>query len=632
MSKNGWAGRIIVVLAGVAAVIGAVVWLTREKPTPAQTARPYLSLWQQRRFEMMKRLVAGPPPDFVKVHRKALDDLNAADVRVTPGRIRELDDRAVANFSVSMKLRGLGDWSYRGRLTLRPGKERWMVDWSPATIHPLLGPGRSFATSRSWPDRAPILAADGTAIVGGGSGVVVGLQPGRVKDVQQVASALQDALGSDPAKVRDLLERGRARPDQFIAVQEISEERYGQVRPSIYEVPGLVFQRKDVRLPPSEAFARQLIGRVGPVTKEGLEKLGEPYLAGDVVGQFGLEAALERQLAGRPSGEVRIVDQKGDPVRVLRRFAGEEPAAVRTTLDKQIQEAADSALEGTQKPSALVAVDSQSGQIRAVANTPLNGFNRAVAGKYPPGSTFKVVTSAALLSSGTKPEQKVSCPMQTSAGGRSFRNFEGHDLGEITFRTAFEESCNTAFVNLARALEDHKLAEAAGDFGFNIHYSLPVDTAGGDFPTPRDTTERVAEAIGQGRVTASPLHMASVAAAVANGAWRPPRVLDPQNAGTEAGEVRQLDPAVVSALRSLMGGVVREGTGERAAVPRRDVAGKTGTAEFGNSRPPKTHAWFIGFSGPLAFAVLVEDGGVGGEVAAPIAAKFLSSLGPDTRP
>jgi cell division protein FtsI/penicillin-binding protein 2 len=121
----------------------------------------------------------------------------------------------------------------------------------------------------------------------------------------------------------------------------------------------------------------------------------------------------------------------------------------------------------------------------------------------------------------------------------------------------------------------------------------------------------------------SPLHMATVAAAVADGTWRPPVVLEGAKAGAQPSK---LDPAVVKSLRTLMAGVVEHGTGVAARTPGREVAGKTGTAEFGNDDPPKTHAWFIGYSGDLAFAVLVEGGGVGGRVAVPLARDFLGRL------
>ena len=168
------------------------------------------------------------------------------------------------------------------------------------------------------------------------------------------------------------------------------------------------------------------------------------------------------------------------------------------------------------------------------------------------------------------------------------------------------------------------LSKAAALYGFNVHYSLPLASYGGTFPTPKDDAERAASAIGQGRILASPLQMASVAAAVASGQWRAPSLTT--QPAPKAITADGLDPKVQATLRSFMATVIEPGgTAAGAGLPP-DVLGKTGTAEFGHDTPPQTHAWFIGYEGDLAFAVIVEGGGVGGKVAAPLAAKFLNAL------
>ena len=235
------------------------------------------------------------------------------------------------------------------------------------------------------------------------------------------------------------------------------------------------------------------------------------------------------------------------------------------------------------------------------------------------------MSGSALLSAGTTPDTPVNCPETANAGGRDFRNFEDSSLGTVPFGLAFAKSCNTAFILATMGLDGSALTEAAQRFGFNAEYSVGLTTEGGSFPAPTNDTEKAAATIGQGQVLASPLHMATVAAAVIDGSWEPPTLL-PDVPLENPPASTQIDPAVVEALTGLMRRVVTEGTGTAAQLPGEPVAGKTGTAEFGEGDPPPTHAWFVAFRGDLAVAVLVEGGGIGGQTAAPIAAKVFSAL------
>jgi len=258
-----------------------------------------------------------------------------------------------------------------------------------------------------------------------------------------------------------------------------------------------------------------------------------------------------------------------------------------------------------------VAVEPATGDILAVANRPTDdGYDRALEGRYPPGSTFKVVTTAALLRAGLDPGEIVDCPRTVNVGGRSFKNFEGNAQGAVPFSQDFAQSCNTAFASLTERLQPDALTRTARDFGLD------------DVPPGRDLVERAAAMIGQARILASPLQMAGVAATVADGRWHEPRLIstDEKQAGPElaAGEV--------DTLRDLTRAVVTGGTGTALASVPGDVHGKSGTAEYGSGDPPPTHAWFIAYRDNVAIAVLVENGRSGGSVAAPIAARFFSAL------
>jgi cell division protein FtsI/penicillin-binding protein 2 len=317
---------------------------------------------------------------------------------------------------------------------------------------------------------------------------------------------------------------------------------------------------------------------------------------------------------------------------VLARTPGVAPQPVRTTIDLRVQRAAETALARVGN-AGFVAVRASTGQVVAVVSNPATAeFDRALDGRYPPGSTFKIITSTALLGANVAPGQTTSCPEQFPTGGRTFTNFEGEHRGSLTFAQAFAISCNTAFIQLGATLSDDALATAAQTYGFGSRFDLGVASTSGTFPRPSDTVEHAAALIGQAKTTASPLEMTTVAAAVDAGTWRSPvLVLAPPPTQPQA--THPLAPAITTALRSFMLDVVANGTGKSAAVPGAPpVAGKTGTAEFGTATPPATHAWFVGYRGDLAFGVLVEGGGaagslVGGRDAAPIAGRFLTALG-----
>jgi cell division protein FtsI/penicillin-binding protein 2 len=244
---------------------------------------------------------------------------------------------------------------------------------------------------------------------------------------------------------------------------------------------------------------------------------------------------------------------------------------------------------------------------------------------FPPGSTFKVVTASALSATGLRPASTVQCPAQVNIGGRTFHNFDNEHLGSTSLQTAFAVSCNSTFITLAtQRLNGSKLASSAATFGFNSRPNLGIPATLGRFTTPKTQIDLAADAFGQGTDLVNPLSQASMAGAVEDGTWRPPQlVVSP--APKQSAQPQKLSPAVLSTLRPMMRAVVTTGTAANVGLPA-GVSGKTGTAEFGSAQKPRAHAWFIGYRGDLAFAVLVEGGGVGADASAPIANAFLRNM------
>jgi cell division protein FtsI/penicillin-binding protein 2 len=219
----------------------------------------------------------------------------------------------------------------------------------------------------------------------------------------------------------------------------------------------------------------------------------------------------------------------------------------------------------------------------------------------------------------------VQCPAQVNIGGRVFHNFDNEHLGAISLQTAFAVSCNSTFITLAtQRLSGSTLASTAATFGFNSQPNLGIPATLGRFTTPHTPVDLAADAFGQGTDLVNPLSEASMAGAVEDGTWRPPQlVLSP--APNQTAQPQQLSSTVLATLRPMMRAVVTTGTAANVGF-QAGVFGKTGTAEFGSAQNPRSHAWFVGYRGDLAFAVLVEGGGVGADASAPIANAFLRNL------
>ena len=304
---------------------------------------------------------------------------------------------------------------------------------------------------------------------------------------------------------------------------------------------------------------------------------------------------------------------------------------LRTTLDEAVQDAADEALTAAAKPAALVAIRPSTGAVLAVANGGPNaeGYNRALLGQYPPGSTFKIASTLALISKGgVDPDDTVRCPATITVGGREFSNAEDEVLGPVPFHRDFAESCNTAFVGSSGKISQAELAAAATSLGYGQENQLGVTAFTGTVPTSGDAVAHAAAMIGQGTVLASPVTVAGTAAAVAAGRWNPPRLVlkGDEKLGSDPEGSVELPAGDDRTLRTLMREVVTSGTATALKSGVGEVSGKTGTAEYGDDDPPRTHAWFTGFRGDLAFAVVVEDGGFGAETAVPLVKRFLGDL------
>ncbi len=584
--------------------------------------RDYAAALADAQWESLPALVAGAPDDLVEIYADTWAALSVEEASLNIIADRPLIDGPEVDVGITMTLRDAGDWDFPGTMGFVQDAGAWKIAWDPSIIHPSLDDGDVLRLQAEWPQRASILDVEGEPLVSQQPVSVIGVVPERITDLDALLEALEDLAGIAPAVVTTEIDRPGVQPNWFLPVGTMPVPEYAGIAEELEAVAGVLVREDTGRVAAFQALADRLLGTVGPITAEQLALWGPPYDGNDIVGRSGLELGLQEQLAGLPAISVNRVNQFGRVVETLASKTGTDPQPVQVTIDVDVQGAAEAALAAAPAPAAMVVLDIETGGIRAAVSLPAEEFDRALGGLYPPGSSFKIVTGSALLDEGISPDDPVDCPGEVIINGRVFRNAGDRDLGSVSFRTAFAESCNTTFGQLSGLLDAGELRSWAERFGFNTDYGLPVPAARASFPDPPDLATRAAAAIGQAQVLASPLQMASIAAAVAGGGWRAPTLL----VNDDLPERRALDPQIAEVMAGLMLAAVTEGTGGNARVEGQVIRGKTGSAEFGVGDDLDTHAWFVGYWEDLAFAVVVEGGGSGGQVAAPIAADFVRRM------
>ena len=395
----------------------------------------------------------------------------------------------------------------------------------------------------------------------------------------------------------------------------------------------------EARAHPIGSEAIDVTGEVGRPEEDEMEALARQGFAPDTpVGITGLERAFNTRLAGKPGGSLLAASDIDGSTRTLAEAKSKPGAPVKTTIDTDLQEVAVSALAG--RVGGIAVLDARDGDVRALAG-------QAFSAPQPPGSTFKMITTAAALQKGVVSlDDEFEITSGANVGGRFIENANGELCGG-TFRQAFAESCNADFAPLGPKIGNDELVEMAERFGFNSPPALyapkiiaQVEPAESTIPTEiGEEVDLGVSAIGQGEVLATPLEMASVAQTIGNGGVREPTsIVANSKLRPHAKPVRVISKKIADELTELMIGVVTEGTGTAGAIPEAQVAGKTGTAELGpkpgeeESEHPQQRkdAWFAAFAPAdkpkLAVGVLlVEAEAAGGEVAAPAASEVLSA-------
>lgn len=655
-------------------------------PSPDATAAAFLNALERGDYAAMHALLSPDSRaavDAGSLANRCRNALTTASVLTVTARLQSVlreEDQAQASYAVKLETALFDELASDATMSLSLHDGQWGVDWDAGLIWPGLAGGNYFHMRYSIPVRANIYDRNGLGLATQGTIVTVGVIPDQIEDESALLSALSSVTGLSADEIRDRY--ATAQPDWKAPVADILASASVEHNDLLTTIPGVYRDEKDGRTYPHGAAAPHVVGWVAPVPAEKLEQYrARGYRGDEAVGIAGLEAWGEEILAGRHGGILTIVTATGEKVTDVAESAATPSRAIYATVDREFQEQVQKIL-GDRK-GAIVVLDVHSGAVRALTSGP--GFdpnifvgpgdavrrsqvladprhlliNRATQGTYPTGSVFKIVTMAAgMEEAGMDPEHTVfHCPGYWDGLGVAARKYcwkeDGH--GDITLKDGLSASCNVTFYNVGHTVGGlgHDILPRYGE-AFGIGQSTGLEALveeSGLMPNPTWKKDAFGErwypgdtvnlAIGQGYLRATPLQVARMMAAVANGGTlyepyvvqrieaseeTPAKVTQPEVVGT-----LPISPDHLAVMQEALLGVTTKSIGTAShrfrglTIP---VAGKTGTAEVGGP-DVEPHSWFVAYApadgAEIALAVIVENAGEGSTVAAPMARQVIEA-------
>jgi penicillin-binding protein 2 len=545
------------------------------------------------------------------------------------------------------------------------------------------------------PNRGLMLDRNGVVLARNYSAYTLEIFPAKVRDLDRTIQDLGEVVdiqAKDRSRFRKLLAETRNAESLPIRTR-LSDEEVARFAANRYRFPGVEIKARLFRQYPFGDVASHVIGYIGRISEKDQEKLdelgvGANYRGTDFIGKAGLEASYQQELHGTTGFEQVEIDATGRGIRTLARTPAQAGNNVTLTLDIKLQEVAETAFG--EHRGALVAIEPSTGDVLAFVSKPgfdpnlfvdgidpqswseLNNSpdrplnNRAIAGVYPPGSTFKPYMALAALELGKRtPKSAINDPGYFEFGGRRFRDSKPGGNGYVDLYRSIVVSSDTFYYQLANDLGIDAIAGFMAKFGFGSKSGIDMDgEASGVLPSQEWKQKRfrrpeqqkwyagetISIGIGQGYNAYTPIQLAVAMATLAeDGAtYRPHLVSYIDNLRT--GERRRIEPTLehriplnpdnVEFVKRAMAGVNKEGTGARAfAGAQYTSGGKTGTAQVVGMKQGekydekkiaerhRDHSLFIAFapveSPKIALAVVVENGGFGARTAAPIARAVL---------
>lgn len=618
------------------------------EPTPEEALQAYATLWENGNYEAMYEFLSDESKEmitketFVERYTNIFSGIQATDLTVQliteedpneiEGEKEETEPETAVSLSYEQSMGSLaGDLLFEAEATLifkveeteEEVVKKWVIDWKPTLILPQLEVGDVVRPRTLHPKRGEIVDRHGNGLAINGEVFEIGIVPGSLPEEKSISiHALSEVLEITEEEIEKLLNQGWVRDDTFVPLKSIPLENT-TVLEEVTNIQGGTYRQVGGRVYPLKDAAAHLIGYIGPITAEELEKVEDQgYSASSEIGKAGLELLLEEQLRGQSGGIITIVDASGKQKEVIAEKAPIDGELIQLTIDSDIQKSVYQQLEG--EVGTAVALHPTNGDVLSLVNAPAYDPNDFVLGisnerrqelndegamlnrftyTYAPGSTIKPVTAAIALENDWDPHKKITIDGHAWQNSPSWGDYKvrrvtdpGHD---VDLNDALVYSDNIYFAQMALDVGVHEIEQGLIKFGFGekIPFTYGIGNAQIANATITKEEQLADTSYGQGQMLISPLHLALLYTPFVNEGSipKPTLLLEESNGELWKENVIELENAnyILDALKDVI--QTPRGTGRNANIEKLSLAGKTGTTEHKASQAEtgRETGWFV---------------------------------------
>ena len=651
-SKKGIIIALIIIIILVIAIVGGVIYLNQPKETAEQVFTNYISLLNEKKYDELYSYISTESKaeisqeDFVARNKNIYEGIDAVNIEVQIQSQEKEGKTAKIAYSENMST-SAGNISFENIVNLIVEDKEYKIDWSSAIIFPELRNTDKVRVSTIESTRGEILDRNGDKLAENGSISSIGIVPGKLSEnKEQDIQKISELTGVSVEYINNQLSQSWVSDDTFVPIKKVSTSET-ELKNQLLQISGIQINSTSARVYPLGNEASHLIGYVQTINAEELEQnAGKGYSSTSLIGKSGLEAAYEDRLRGIDGTEIYIQDEDGNKLKTLAKQDKKDGEDIKLTIDSNLQKEIYEQMKNDK--GLWVVMEPNTGEILAAVSTPTYDSNDFVLGlstdewntlnndaskplfnrfiqRYCPGSTFKSITAAIALSTGTiTPDSTVQYSGTSWQKDSSWGDYNVTTLtpysGAKNVANALLYSDNIFFAQTVLQMGADTFTQNLKNIGFNESLDFPLSLAKSQYSSSENgeisTEIKLADTgYGQGDLLVNPIHMASIYSAFANEGSMVKPYIEYNNGETEIYKENVFTQEAAETVKNDLIQVVETGSANDMKINGLTIAGKTGTAELKTSNEDTesgTLGWFNCFTigrsqGDLLMVGMVEN-------------------------